>query len=99
MSNPSRFLAITAALLLVLSSTSLAHAARSVDPSGRVARLSHTQGGISYSPAGEDAWLDAERNRPLIRGDRLWTDRNARAELQVGNAAVRLGADTSFEIL
>ncbi len=70
-----------------------------VDPPGRVAYLSHTRGEVSYSPAGEDEWLDVVRNRPLIRGDRLWTDRGARAEFQVGSAAVRLGSDTSVEIL
>ena len=64
-----------------------------------MAFLSHTRGEVSYSPAGEDEWLGVVRNRPLIRGDRLWTDRGARAEFQVSSAAVRLGSDTSVEIL
>ena len=54
---------------------------------------------MSYSPAGEDEWFGVVRNRPLIRGDRLWTDRDARAEFQVGSAAIRLGSSTSVEIL
>ena len=98
MLRPSRFLALTGVLLLALS-TALVASAAYADPSGRVARLSHTQGEVSYSPAGEDAWFDVVRNRPLIRGDRLWTDRGARAEFQVGSAAVRLGSDTSVEML
>jgi hypothetical protein len=69
------------------------------DPSSRVARLSHVQGDVSYSPAGENRWYGVIRNRPLIRGDRLWTDRNSLAEVQVGSAAIRLGPQTSFEIL
>ncbi|MBE0627854.1 MAG: hypothetical protein IH606_23930 [Burkholderiales bacterium] len=69
------------------------------DPPGRVAHLSDTRGEVSYSPAGEDEWFGVTRNRPLIRGDRLWTDRDARAEIQVSSAAVRLGSDTSVEIL
>ena len=98
MSNPFRLIAFSGLLLLSLCTASAASAAYA-DPPERVARLSHTQGEISYSPAGEDEWLDVVRNRPLIRGDRLWTDRDARAEFQVGSAAVRLGSNTSVEIL
>jgi hypothetical protein len=98
MLNPSRFLALTGMLLFSLFTASVTSAAY-VDPPGRVAHLSHTQGEVSYSPAGEDEWLGVMRNRPLIRGDRLWTDRDARAEFQVSSAAVRLGSNTSVEIL
>ena len=51
------------------------------DPPGRVARLNEQQGTVSFSPAGDDSWYDAVPNRPITTGDRLWTDRNARAEL------------------
>ncbi|MGB5132119.1 MAG: DUF6600 domain-containing protein [Steroidobacteraceae bacterium] len=98
MSDSRRLLALTALLLFSLCLAPVSRADYD-DPSGRVARLSNSQGYISYSPGGEDDWMDIERNRPLIRGDRLWTDRDARAEFQMGNAAVRLGPDTSFEIL
>lgn len=98
MSNPTRIIAITGMLLFSFGMASIAGKAYA-DPSGRVARLSHTQGEVSYSPAGEDEWLDVVRNRPLIRGDRLWTERGARAEFQVGSAAVRIGSSTSVEIL
>lgn len=98
MSNPSRLLALMGALIFWLCTASVANAAY-VDPPGRVARLSHTQGAVSYSPAGEDEWVGVVRNRPLIRGDRLWTNRDARAEFQVGSAAIRLGPHTSATIL
>jgi hypothetical protein len=98
MSNPFRLIAFSGLLLLALCTASVASAAYA-DPPERVARLSHTQGEMSYSPAGEDEWFGVVRNRPLIRGDRLWTDRDARAEFQVGSAAVRLGPNTSVEIL
>ena len=98
MLNPLRFLALTGVLLFSLFTASAASAAYA-DPPGRVAHLSHAQGEVSYSPAGEDEWLDVVRNRPLIRGDRLWTDRDARAEFQVGSAAIRLDSNTSVEIL
>ena len=98
MLSPFRLIAFSGLLMLSVCTASVASAAYS-DPSGRVARLSHTQGEVSYSPAGEDEWLDVVRNRPLIRGDRLWADRGARAEFQVGSAAVRLGSNTGVEIL
>ncbi|MBS1133182.1 MAG: hypothetical protein H6R02_323 [Burkholderiaceae bacterium] len=98
MSNPFRSIALAGVVLLSLFTAAAAGAAYA-DPPERVARLSHTQGEVSYSPAGEGDWFGVVRNRPLIRGDRLWTDRDARAEFQVGSAAVRLGSDTSVEIL
>ncbi len=98
MFNPSRWLTLCGGLLLSLGFVATAQAAFS-DPSGRVARLSHVEGDVSYSPAGEDEWLDVMRNRPLISGDRLWTEDDSRLELQVGSAAIRLGPETSFELL
>ncbi|MEO8672626.1 MAG: DUF6600 domain-containing protein [Tahibacter sp.] len=97
----SMFMRYTASLIGVLL---LAAAASPVyadpsDPPGRVARLSVTRGDVSFSPAGEDDWVTATRNRPLIRGDRLWTDRGARAELQAGTAAFRIDEGTSMQIL
>ncbi len=85
--------------MLPLSLTVLSAQADHADPSGRVAYLSDSRGDVSYSPAGEDDWLQVVRNRPVIRGDRLWTDAGARAELQIGGAVLRLGSNTSFEIL
>ena len=91
-------LAFISGLLLAVSAFGAARADQD-DPPERVARLSQYDGDVSYSPAGEDDWVDAALNRPLVRGDRLWTERNARAELQVGSAAIRLDEETSFEIL
>lgn len=100
MSNPSQLLALTGMLLISLCTAPVASAAHYyADPPGRVAYLDHTQGEVSYSPAGEDEWFSAVRNRPLIRGDRLWTDLDARAEFLVGSAAIRIGSNTSVEIL
>jgi FecR protein len=69
------------------------------DPPDRAGRLSFLQGEVSLQPAGEDDWADAIVNRPLTTGDKLWTDQGARAEIQVGQASVRLGSDTGFSFL
>jgi hypothetical protein len=69
------------------------------DPPARVARLANLDGAVSFAPAGEDEWVYATPNRPLITGDRVWADAGARAELQIGSLAVRLGSQTSVTIL
>jgi len=35
-------------------------------------------------------------NRPITTGDKLWTDNDARAELHIGSAAIRLPATLAF---
>jgi hypothetical protein len=69
------------------------------DPPSRVARLSYTNGEVSFSPSGTDDWVSAVVNRPITTGDKLWTDQNARAELHIGSAAIRLGGMTGFSFL
>jgi hypothetical protein len=81
------------AAMLLLSGAGMA------DPPTRVARLSFFSGPVSFSPAGEDEWVLATPNRPLITGDRLWADAGGRAELQAGSIALRLGASTNVNVL
>jgi uncharacterized protein DUF6600/FecR-like protein len=69
------------------------------DPPGRVARLSYVQGAVSLEPAGLTEWTAAERNRPLTTGDRLWTDQQSMAELDLGDGVLRLGSMTGFAFL
>ncbi|SCK31866.1 hypothetical protein VAR608DRAFT_2755 [Variovorax sp. HW608] len=74
------------------------NAAAQQDPPGRVGRLNFQQGTVSVSPAGDDNWYRADPNRPLIAGDRLWTDRSSRAEIYVGSTAVRLDEQTAVTL-
>ena len=69
------------------------------DPPGRVARLNYSQGSISFRPAGEDDWVTAVPNRPMVSGDDLWADENSRAEVHMGSAAIRLGSQTGITFL
>ncbi|HKI00164.1 MAG TPA: DUF6600 domain-containing protein [Candidatus Sulfotelmatobacter sp.] len=72
---------------------------QSQDPPGRVARLNYSQGSVSFRPAGEDDWVTAVPNRPMVTGDDLWTDEDSRAEVHVGSAAIRLGSKTGITFL
>jgi len=69
------------------------------DPPARIARLGYLSGAVSFSPAGEDDWVQAALNRPLTTGDRLWAEPGARTEIQIGGATVRLSGGTSVSIL
>src|SRR6266852_5075866 len=69
------------------------------DPPTRVARLSQAEGAVSFEPAGTEDWVTAVVNRPLTTGDKLWVDHDSRAELHLGSASVRLGANTGFSFL
>ena len=71
----------------------------SADPPSRVARLGYTSGAVSFSPAGEEDWVQATINRPLTTGDRLWADAGARAEVQIGGAMIRMNDATSVAVL
>lgn len=82
----------------MLCCAALGATAQDADPPGRVARLGFHQGTVRFSPSGDDRWYDVAPNRPLTSGDRLWTDRGARAELQVGSSAVRMDQQTRLEL-
>ncbi len=69
------------------------------EPPSRAARLGYLSGTVSFSPAGQPDWVRAAVNRPLTTGDRLWTGSDARAELQIGGAALRMGPSTSMDVL
>jgi len=69
------------------------------DPPSRVGRLSFIRGAVSFVPAGENDWVEAQINRPLITGDKLWTDHDSRAELEIGSSAIRIDEQTSFDFL
>jgi hypothetical protein len=66
------------------------------DPPGRVARLGYISGSVSFQPSGQDQWSQALANYPLTAGDRIYTDRDGRAELETGNIAVRLSSGTDL---
>jgi len=68
------------------------------DPPDSAARLSYLQGNVSIEPAGTEDWAAAVLNRPLTSGDKVWVDRESRAELQAGDATVHVDQSTGFSI-
>ncbi len=90
-----RRLTVIAMLLALLCPAAFAQ----TDPPGRVAALSHMEGSVAFAAAGESEWIDAVLNRPVTRGDRLWSDRNSRAELHLGSGTVHMDGQTYLEMI
>jgi hypothetical protein len=73
--------------------------ANTPDPPSRVARLNYMDGSVSFQPGGENDWVTAVLNRPLVTGDNLWADEDSQAEVHIGSTALRLGAKTGITLL
>jgi hypothetical protein len=82
------------AALFVIASAVVAVA----DPPGRVARIDYMTGGVSVQPGGVKDWVNAELNRPLTTADRVWTDKDSRAELHLGTGYMRMSSETSMTL-
>src|SRR6202047_4554637 len=69
------------------------------DPPSRVARLSYLDGSVSFQAGGSGDWGNAAKNRPVTIGDKIWVDKDSRAELQAGQASIHLGAMAALSFL
>jgi hypothetical protein len=69
------------------------------DPPSRVARLSYFDGSVSFQAGGSGDWGNAAKTRPVTIGDKIWVDKDSRAELQAGQASIHLGAMTALSFL
>jgi hypothetical protein len=78
--------------------TSAPASSNQVDPPTRVARLGYLSGDVSFAPAGESEWSRAQRNRPMVTGDKLFTN-SGRAELQIGASIIHVDQGTSVDVL
>ncbi|HET8925779.1 MAG TPA: DUF6600 domain-containing protein [Candidatus Acidoferrum sp.] len=77
----------------------VARAGEDKDPPSRVARISYIDGSVSLQPGGEGDWGTAAKNRPMTIGDKMWVDKDSRAELQAGQATIHLGTMTALSFL
>lgn len=89
---------LTLVPLLALAFAGISASAQT-DPPARAAALSHIEGSVAFAPAGETEWSDAMLNRPMTRGDRVWTDPGGRAEVHLGSAALHLTSRTFVEVM
>ena len=94
----TRTLALATALLAGMAAYAQAPQPEPDDPPVRVGRMSFATGEVSFAPAGSDEWVQAQVNRPIVTGDQLWADSNARAELSIDNSSWWLGEQTSVTV-
>jgi hypothetical protein len=69
------------------------------DPPARVARLSYASGDLGLMPSGSTDWSAADVNRPLTNGDKLSSGPDARAELDLGGASLRISGQSDIGVL
>src|SRR5467141_2719518 len=96
--RPALVVLLGFSLALAVSIPAVATAG-SDDPPTRVARLGYLQGAISFQPGGTDEWVAAPLNRPITTGDKIWSDQDSRAELQLDGSALRLSSNTAVSFL
>jgi len=89
-------LAIAAAAFLSLASIPT-HA--QPDPPAQAGRISYIAGNVSFQPVGSSDWGQAFPNLPLGPGDRIFTDSDGRAEIQVGQTFVRVGPNSDVSLI
>jgi hypothetical protein len=80
---------------LVLSSAALAQG----EPPARVGRLAFTNGAVSFHDAAESVWRPAVVNTPLTTGDAIWTEPNARSEITLAGARIRMEGASELDML
>ena len=92
-----RKLALATAVAAFLASAAIPSHSQD-DPPSQAGRLSSLSGTVSVQPLGSDNWGQGTPNLPLGPGDRIFTDSDGRAEIQVGQTFLRVGpnSDVSF---
>ena len=98
-SSSPRHFAFLRNTLLVLAVLITGSAYADEDPPSRIARLAYLSGDVTFAPAGDNDWNQASINRPLTTGDRLLTEDNARAAMDIDGGDLRIGDNTGFNFL
>ena len=68
------------------------------NPPERMARVQYMSGQVSVAPCEGNDWVAAALNQPLQPPICIWADKDSRAELNVGYAFIRMGAETSVSL-
>ncbi|WP_348262835.1 hypothetical protein P8935_23965 [Telmatobacter sp. DSM 110680] len=69
------------------------------DPPPEAGRISYISGNVSVQAVSSDDWGQAYPNLPLGPGDRIYTDSDGRAEIQVGQTYIRVGPNTDITLV
>ncbi len=96
----SRKLPILTSLIVLLTFSAAASCrAQDDDPPMQAGRISYASGTVSIQPAGLDDWGQAQLNLPLGPGDRIFTDADGRAEIQIGDSYLRIAPNSDVSVV
>ena len=94
----ARTLRLATACAALLASTSTLSFAQD-DPPDQAGRISWASGTVSVQPMGSEDWGQAYVNLPMGPGDRVFTDSDGWAEIQVGQTYMRMGPNTDVTLV
>lgn len=89
---------LTRFVAIACCGAALAALAAPSDPPGRVGRVSHLGGNVSFYADQEEGWQPARLNFPVTSQNSLWTEPGGRAEFRVGSTALRLDTDSVLDV-
>jgi hypothetical protein len=95
----SKRLVITALCAAAMAMIPVAAQAQDDDPPPEAGRISYISGNVSIQPVTSDEWGQAYPNLPVGPGDRIFTDSDGRAEIQVGQTYVRIGPNSDVTLV
>jgi Family of unknown function (DUF6600) len=93
-----RRLSITAVAMACIATVPLL-AQDQNDPPDQAGRLSAVSGQVSVQPMGTDDWGQAYANLSVGPGDRIYTDADGRAEIQIGQTYLRIGPNSDVTLV
>ena len=67
------------------------------DPPARVGRVSFLSGTVAFFADPDEGWRPAVINFPVTSENSIWTERNARSEVQIGATAIGVDQDTVLD--
>jgi hypothetical protein len=69
------------------------------DPPSEAGRVSYISGNVSVQAITSDDWGQAYPNLPVGPGDRIFTDSDGRAEIQLGQTYIRIGPNSDVTLV
>ncbi len=65
----------------------------------RPVRVQYISGEVSFAPKDTNEWSAARLNQPLAPGQYLWTAKDSRAEINLGDGFLRMNSEASVTLL
>jgi hypothetical protein len=97
--DSTRKLLLTTAFAALLAMGSSSVKAQDDDPPAEAGRIASVSGTVSIQPVGTQEWGQAYPNLTMGAGDRIFTDSDGRAEVQVGQTYVRIGPNSDVTLV